>query len=153
MEFTKTGTERYNPYDFWLIDSERNWAVIPAGTIDGFGVDIPICLQAGSSKWGKSHIEKRHGHWLTQRNKTVCELLHTKLGQPGAFYSSEEGNKIKLIMRVAPDALIVLRHIEKRDEEFFTVTTMYQIPRHIDGSEIGRYFSSFRESPIDNKQE
>ena len=144
MEFTKTGTERHNPYDFWLVDDERDWAVIPSGTIAGFNVDIPICLQAGTSKWGKSHIEKRHGYWLKQRKKTVCELLDTKLSQPGAFYSSEEGSKIKLVMRVAPDALIVLRLIEKRDEEFFTVTTMYQVPREIDGSEIGRYFSSFR---------
>lgn len=145
MEFTKAGTERHNLYDFWLVDAKKDWAIIPSGTIRGLNTDMPIRLQAGTFKWGKSHIEKKHGYWLKQQGKSVCELLHAKLGQPGAFYSSEEDDKVKLVMRVAPDALIILRQIETRYEEFFTVTTMYQVPRHIDGSEVGRYFSSFRE--------
>lgn len=150
MEFTKTGTERHNIFDFWLVDNKKDWAIIPSGTIRGISIDMPIRLQTGKVSWGKTHIEKRHGNELKQIKMTVCELLHKKLGQPGSFYSSEEENKIKLVMRLAPDTLVILRHIETRYEEFFTVTTMYRIPRSIDGSEVGRYFSSFRESPTDN---
>ena len=153
MEFTKTGTERSNLFDFWLVDNRKDWAIIPSGTIRGLSVDMPIRLQTGEFSWGKTHIEKKHGYELKQLGMTVFELLYKKLGQPGSFYSSEEENKIKLVMRLAPDTLVILRQIETRHEEFFTVTTMYRIPRSIDGSEIGRYFSSFRESPIDNKQE
>ena len=79
------------------------------------------------------------------QNKNVCELLHEKLGQPGHFFSSEESSKVKLVMRLAPDALLILRHVENKTlGDFLTVTTMYQVPRHIDGAGIGRYLSDYR---------
>ncbi|HPE60586.1 MAG TPA: hypothetical protein PLB10_09630 [Thiolinea sp.] len=143
MEFTSTGNNHH--FDFWMVNKQRYWAVIPPETIHGFSSELPICLQSGTASWGKKHIEHRHKHWLEKQQKTVCELLYEKLGQPGSFFSSEEANKVKLVMRLAPDSLLILRHVENRTYgDFLTVTTMYQVPRHIDGTGIGRYVSEYR---------
>ena len=150
MDITSEG--RGNPYDFWLWSQQRDWAVIPAGTIRGFNEDLPIRLQTGTFSWGKVHIERRHGHWLNRLNRSLFELLHEKLGQPGQFYSTEEDSKIKIAMRLAPDALLVLRYIDnRRYGAFLTVTTMYQLNHAIDGENLGRYLSEFR--ALDNTEE
>ncbi|GAA6167065.1 hypothetical protein [Sessilibacter corallicola] len=131
--------------DFWLINGQRDWATVPDGKINGFNGDLPIRLQVGNFGWGKKHIEKRHGHWLAKLGRTLAEVLHEKLGQPGQIYSTEENDKIKIMMRLSPDALLVLRHVRHREYgDFFTVVTLYKQTGHIDGESIGRYDSSFR---------
>lgn len=143
MDVTSTG--RGNQYDFWLLSQQKDWAVIPSGVVKGFDEDLPIRLQTGNVTWGKVHIERRHGHWLQRLDRSLFQLLYEKLGQPGQFYSTEEDNKIKIAMRLAPDALLVLRYIHnQRYGPFFTVTTLYQLSHAIDGQNIGRYLSEFR---------
>ena len=147
MEFTSTGNNHH--FDFWMVNGQTHWARLPPNTIQGFSCELPICLQTGTASWGKTHIERKHKHWLETQSKNACELLYEKLGQPGHFFSSEESSKVKLVMRLAPDALLILRHVENKTlGDFLTVTTMYQVPRHIDGSGIGRYLSNYRTNLI-----
>lgn len=142
MEFSSTGDHHR---DFWMVNNQQHWAIIPDGTLAGFTGDLPICLQTGTPGWGKIHIERNHGGWLQRQGTTVCDLLYKKLGQPGTFYSTEEDNKLKLVMRLSPDALLAFRHIRHYHlGDFLTIITMYRVPRHIDGSEIGRYLSEYR---------
>ncbi|MGR4991337.1 hypothetical protein ACPV3U_17335 [Vibrio rotiferianus] len=139
--FTTTGDK---PFDFWLINNSKDWAVIPAGTIKGFDEDLPIRLQVGNKGFGQKHIEFRHSHWLKKITKTVQEALATKLGQSGSIYTTEEDNKLKIMMRVSPDSLLVIRHVSNRQGNFFTVVSLYYKNERVDGDYVGRYESKFK---------
>ncbi|MCP4702650.1 MAG: hypothetical protein GY862_38185 [Gammaproteobacteria bacterium] len=140
-EFEPSGSRKR---DCWLVNDSIDWAVIPSGTIDGFCQDMPVRLQIGDPSWGQRHIENKHGHWLRKLGKSVAEVLYIKLGQPGQIYSTEQGNKIKIIMRINPDSLLILRHAHQKNTNFFTVTSLYKYNGHLDGENIGRYLSRFR---------
>lgn len=139
--FTKTGD---TPFDYWLINSNRDWAVIPAGTIEGFDEDLPIRLQVGDKGFGQKHIEFRHGHWLKKIKKTVQEALSTKLGQSGNIFTTEEDNKLKIMMRVSPDSLLIIRYVPNKQGNFFTVVSLYYKNERVDGDHVGRYESRFK---------
>ncbi|GLS83258.1 hypothetical protein [Paraferrimonas haliotis] len=139
--FTVTGN---NKYDYWLVNGRRDWAVIPSGTITGFDEDLPIRLQVGHAGFGQIHIEKRHRHWLRKINKSLQEVLALKLAQPGTIYSTEEDRKIKIAMRLSPDALLILRLTPHRYGNFLTVVSLYIRNGKLDGDILGRYCSSFK---------
>ena len=138
--FSTTGGHKF---DYWLINSKKDWAVIPANTIEGFDRDIPIRLQKGTKSFGQEHIHIKHGRWLHKHKLSLTELLSLKLAQPGIFYSTKHENKIKLMMRLTPDTLIVLRY-EKSDGGFFTIVTMYKKRGSVKGHKIGLYHPDFK---------
>jgi len=153
------GREGNEKFDFWLINGIKNFAIIPANTIKDIKSDIPvhnnipIRLQVGNKMFGEQHIIDKHSHWIndlvkknyivSQENK-VAELVWLKLGQNGAIYSTETSKKIKIMMRISPDALMVLHYTQANHEIFFTIATLYKATSPIDGTPIGRYLSSFR---------
>lgn len=118
--FTQGGPNRF---DFWLIDGQREFARIPAGTIPGIDVTAPICLQTGTPAFGYTHIRNKHLNWLMLNHPEGCvaTILHRKLSQNGVFHQ-RDGKHI-IAMRMSPSALIVLRWQDKQN--FYSVTSMY----------------------------
>lgn len=133
--FTVAGNKKY---DFWLLDGQRNFATIPAGTFDGLDQAMPICLQNGDKWFGMRHIQQRHNHWVIKQEPSGCAatLLHRKLSQSGKMHVGDE-DKFLIAMRLAPEAVVILKHIPRL--EFLSVVTMYFRQGPIDGEEIGRY--------------
>lgn len=133
--FTQAGTKEY---DFWLLDGQPNFSVIPANTIKEIEGPLPIRLQHGNRFYGSQHILKKHGKWVTKSEPTGCvaTLLHRKLSQPGKLHVAEDG-KHALAMQVAPAAFIVLRR--PANQHFLTVVTMYFRQSPADGEILGRY--------------
>lgn len=123
--------------NFWLIDGQPNFAVIPAGTLDRFATDMPIRLPDGNSKYGAVHILKGHGHWIFKQQKHHCvaTLVHRKLSQPGRIYTAETPDKLTLMMRLAPEAFMVLRVMS----DCLSITTLYLKQRPAEGVEIAKY--------------
>lgn len=142
MVFSQTGSKKR---DFWLIDGQKDWAIIPNGTINGFNQDLPVRLQVGDLSWGQKHIDNKHRHWLEKLNKSLADTLYLKLGQSGQIYSTEDDCKIKIMMYINPGALLVLRHVQDdKDGDFFTVVTLYKQNKRLDGESLGRYLYTFR---------
>ncbi|MNO64850.1 hypothetical protein D3C76_555870 [compost metagenome] len=122
---------------FWLINGSPDFAVIPAGTLPGFDVDMPIRLPVGDNKFGAAHILNKHYHWVMKAQPSGCvaTLVHRKLSQPGRIFTTDSSDKLALVMRVAPDAFMVLKKIP----DFFSITTLYVRPRQTEGVELARY--------------
>lgn len=122
---------------FWLIDGQPNFAVIPAGTLDRFTEDMPIRLPDGDTKYGAMHISKKHGHWILKQQKHGCvaTLVHRKLSQPGRIHTAESTDKLTLMMRLAPEAFMVLKIMNG----FFSITTLYLKQKPAEGVEIAKY--------------
>jgi len=122
---------------FWLIDGQPNFAIIPAGTINGFAKDMPIRLPDGDTKYGAMHISKKHGNWIFKQQKHGCvaTLVHRKLSQPGRIHTTESTNKLSLMMRLAPEAFMVLKVMP----DCLSITTLYLKQKPTDGVEIAKY--------------
>ncbi len=142
-EFSKEGDDRFT---FWTVNASKDWAIIPANTLKGFPEERPIRLQVGTKTWGQTHIEFRHSMWLKKIDKTVQEALFLKLAQSGSVYSTEDDNKIKIMMRIAPDSLLVLRLVNNKHGDFLTVVSLYYKNERVDGDALGRYKSTFQTS-------
>lgn len=125
-------------YDFWLLDGQPDFATIPSGVFDGLERDMPIRLQNGDQRFGMTHIRQRHNHWVLRQEPTGCAatLLHRKLSQSGKMHA-ERGSKYLIAMRLAPEAVVILKPIHAQG--FLSVVTMYFRQGPIDGAEVGRY--------------
>lgn len=128
-------------YDFWTHQGGREFGLVPAGILDT-DVDTPICLQRGNSSFGETHVQLQHGSWVAKHANSVADLVWKKCRQSGQIFSTEEAGKVKIAMRITPDALLVLRYIRSRTDAFFTVVTLYPVPSHLDGARLGRYVDS-----------
>lgn len=144
--FTKEGDKWFH---HWLINGQRDFALIPAGVMRGFDVDLPVRLQNGNPySFGYTHIEKRM-KWVKSISEGIPELIYAKLGQSGQVWSTELESKIKIVMQLAPEAMLVLTEQDRTrqgGDRYLSVTTIYN-PRgsaHLDGELIGRYQSEFR---------
>jgi hypothetical protein len=134
---------------FWLINGHPDFSIIPAGVLADFPADTPIRLPAGDKKYGAIHIGDKHGHWVKkhQPNGCVATLVHRKLSQPGKIFTTESSDKLSLMMRLAPEAFMVLKVMDG----FFSVTTLYLKNRSIDDQELGRYSGEWavsRQKPV-----
>jgi len=120
-----------------LIDGQPNFAVIPAGTLDRFDKDMPIRLPKGDTKYGAMHISKKHGHWIIKQQKDGCvaTLVHRKLSQVGRIHTTETNDKLTLMMRLAPEAFMVLKIMT----DCLSITTLYLKQKPTDGVEIAKY--------------
>jgi len=147
--FSLQGNRKFN---FWLVDGNKNFAMIPANTIVDVNHDTAIRLQVGDRFFGEKHIIDRHDHWINSLIKkgiieqinSVASLVWLKLGQRGNIYSTESTDKMKIVMNISPDALMVLKYIDTGNDKFFTVLTLYKTTSYIDGEKIGTYLPRFR---------
>jgi hypothetical protein len=148
-QFSLQGNKRF---DFWLVEGNRDFAIIPANTIADIDRDIAIRLQVGDRFFGERHVIDRHKLWvnlLIERRmiepvNSVASLVWLKLGQRGNIFSTESTDKIKIVMSISPDALMVLKYIDTGNDKFFTVLTLYKTTSRIDGMKIGTYLPRFR---------
>ena len=133
-QYREQGVDKYA---FWQVNGSPIFGMMPPGIIAGVDVAEPIYLQRGNALWGATHIEKRHQAWLTKNNHSVASMVYLKLRQQGDVYSAEEPEKSKILMRVNPSALLLLRHSL---DGYFSVTSMYFKNEALDGLFLGKYF-------------
>jgi hypothetical protein len=134
-EFTQTGT---HASDLWLVDGSPDFAIFPSGTIESITEDTPIHLKVGTPAYGAIHIQKRE-RWYKQHGfESAAAFVYFKLSHSGPIYTTEVETKIKIMMRLNPNALLVLEHFT-RGRPHFSVTTIYQSSSPLDGEFIGRY--------------
>ncbi|MEQ1556627.1 MAG: hypothetical protein ABL915_07495 [Gallionella sp.] len=134
--FTTTGN-KHN--DLWLVNGSPEFAIFPAGLVDGVESETPIYLKVGNLSYGETHIRSKHFHWVKKQNfQSVAELVYFKLEQPGLVYCTETDSKLKIMMRLNPSAMLVLQ-LYHHPHLHFSVTTIYQHQSALDGEKLGRY--------------
>ena len=133
-------TEGSKKDDLWLVDGSPNFAIFPGGIIESISSDAPILLKVGNQAFGETHIRTKHAQWLAKHQRTVAEMVHFKLGQPGQIYCTENGSKFKINLGIAPSALLVLNFLSHEQiGPHFSVTTLYYHQQRLDGMPLGRY--------------
>lgn len=147
MAFIATGPTKD---DYWLVNGSKEFSILPANTITGWDIDLPIRLHVGNVAYGQIHMQK-HVYQIKDRLKrSIPELVYYKLGQGATIYNTEKSMKIKLKFGLAPDALIVMerRYMWLDDgnkDEYLSMTTIYPAGRPLDGEPIGRYDGSINQ--------
>lgn len=126
-----------NAHDHWTIDGDIAFGMTPGGSTPITARDAPICLHRGDKEWGETHINARHGHWLARLGMSAPALVWQKCQQSGTIYGAETPSKLTISMQIAPSALMVLRFV--RQKGFFTVVTLYNRNRAVDGARLGCY--------------
>lgn len=134
--FTQTGPDEN---DLWLVDGQQEFATFPANVIECVPEPLPIFLKVGNSLFGAKHISLRHGHWVKRHCNSVQELVYLKLGQSGSIFSSEQDSKLKICLRLNPDALLVLNLFDRVEVPHFSVTSIYAMPSTLDGMRLGKF--------------
>lgn len=135
--------------DYWLVDGHKDFSILPANTITGWDIDLPIRLHVGNVAFGQIHMQK-HVYELKDRMKrSIPELVYYKLGQGADIYNTENSRKIKLKFGLTPNALICMerRFLELgggKIDEYLSMVTIYPPRGQLDGHSIGRYDSSFQ---------
>ena len=132
-DFTCTGS-RWN--DWWLVDGSPDFAMCPGGMLEWVPDPLPIRLHVGDLSWGELHIGHKHKVWVNRQKMSVAALVYHKLNQHGSLYTTEADTKFKISLRLAPDALCVLRY-EKA--AYWSVVTLYSHPQRLDGTRLGKY--------------
>lgn len=131
---------KHPKYDFYSVNDTIDFAYMPI--IEGItDKTIPIRLQRGDSSFGSTHIDYKHKAWLQKNKTTAPEMVWIKLQQSGFIYTTEEDDKLKVVMRMPPAALVVLRFIEAR-EPFFSIVSVYFREGQLDGTKLGIYPST-----------
>lgn len=140
MTFTVQGTKYFH---FWERKGNIDLSIIPKGTIREVDIDLPIRLQVGNPSFGYQHIEKKHSRHFG--DLSTHEFIYNKLGQSGTIYTTEEESKLKILLRVSPSSLLVLRMVDHNSLGWFlTIVSIYPKEGRVDGKEIGRYISDYR---------
>lgn len=131
--FTVTGTHKK---DYYLLNGSPDFAVIPAGTVAGISIPMPIRLPYGDSLFGAQHILARHERWVLENESTGCvaTLVWKKLSQRGSIFVEQE-TKLNLSLKINPSALLILKQLDG----FYSVTTLYYHQRPAKGQLIGTY--------------
>jgi hypothetical protein len=147
MAFIATGPTED---DYWLVNGSKEFSILPANTITGWDIDLPIRLHVGNVAYGQIHMQK-HVYQIKDRLKrSIPELVHYKLGQGATIYNTEKSTKIKLKFGLVPGALIVMerRYMwldDGKKDEYLSMTTIYPPWRPLDGEPIGRYDGSMNQ--------
>lgn len=124
--------------DRWRVDGDQNFAWFPENLLPQVQVSIPIRLHIGNASFGQVHIEKRHGHWLRRLNTTATLLVWQQLQKTGLVYASDKAGALKLNFCMSPQSLMVLE-LREKPEPYFSVVTLYEYQRRVDGQYLGRY--------------
>lgn len=146
-KFTIKGDEK-DPYSFWSINGNENFATIPGDTINGIPHDMPIRLQVGNQVFGATHVNIRHGVWVKKCLKHYSEddprlvpaLLHKKLNQAGQIYLTKDEH-FSIVLSLTPNTSLFLRKIE----DYLSVTTFYHKQNSPDQFWLpqGKYLSTY----------
>lgn len=115
---------------------------MPGGILPGIADPLPIKLQVGTSRWGATHIQQKHGAWLIANNHSAASMVHLKLSQSGTVYTAEEEDKSKIRLTLIPSAILILKYIP--NENFLSITSVYFKNSAPDGDELGRYKGNTR---------
>jgi len=134
--FTQTGSA---VDDYWLVDGQKDFAIIQVEAVPFLPQPLPIWLKVGNAVFGATHILQRHGKWALSHAPSVPELVHKKLGQSGTVYTTEHESKLKICIRISPEALMVLNLFDRVPVPHFSVTSLYAMPRSVDGERVGKY--------------
>ena len=150
--FIPTGT---TVDDYWLVDGSKDFSFLPANTLTGWTIDLPIRLHVGNISFGQIHMQKHLYQFNDRQKRNVPELIHYKLGQGADIYGAETKVKIKFKCGLAPNALITLerRYTKLGDgaiDEYLSLVTFYPPRIPPDGMKIGRYDSSFQRQAVAN---
>jgi len=136
QQFIAQGDHHNN---LWLVDNTPVFATFPGGIVDNIPQDTPIYLKVGNKAFGAKHIEEKHARWLEKQGfSTAHELVYFKLKQAGSVYCTESETKIKIMMRLRPEAILVMEFFE-RPHPHLSITTIYYHQGALDGEIIGRY--------------
>lgn len=142
--FTTTGSDED---DFWLVDGNPDFAILPGNACENFSMDLPIRLHVGNGAFGELHIRKHLRDINDRQRRQPPELVYVKLGQGGEIYNTESDEKIKIPQSFNPRALMILRYrylwVNHKKFEYLSVVSLYSWDL-IDGKPIGRYRSTFR---------
>jgi hypothetical protein len=140
-------TRKSSPYDFWTVNGSRSFGIFPANTIPEIPYDLPICLQRGNASWGSTHVERKHGHWLSKHKMNVGQMVWSKCQQIGSVYTTEDADKSKVSLAIFPAALLLLRFVTG-DSPYFRIVTIYEHPKEsLDGTIVGRFVGTKRDGP------
>ena len=134
--FTQTGS---TVDDFWLVDGQKDFAIVQVEAVPFLLQPLPIWLKVGNAVFGATHILQRHGKWALSHATSVPELVHKKLGQSGSVYTTEQDSKLKICIRISPEALVILNLFDRVRIPHFSVTSIYAMPRSFDGERLGKY--------------
>ncbi len=133
--------------DYWLVNGSRDFSLLPANTITGWNIDLPIRLHVGNVAFGQIHMQKHLREFKDRLNRTIPELIYYKLGQGGTIYNTEKDIKFKIKFGLAPDALVLMerRYVKlgagERDE-YLSLVSFFPSRSRLDGTPVGRYDSN-----------
>jgi hypothetical protein len=126
-------------HDFWLVDGQKDFAIVQVEAVPFLSQPLPVWLKVGNAVFGSNHILQRHGKWALSHATSVPELVYKKLGQPGTIYTTEQDSKLKICIRISPEALLVLNLFDRVPVPHLSVTSLYAMPRSVDGERLGKY--------------
>lgn len=117
--------------DYWLVDGRNNFSILPANTINGWTIDLPIRLHIGRKEsFGQLHMEKHRQEFQGSQKRSIAELLWGRLGEGGLIFDTDKINKKKIQFKQKTAALIF---IERRfrnlpnglRDEYLSMVTFY----------------------------
>ncbi|MFA0238040.1 MULTISPECIES: hypothetical protein [Vibrio] len=141
--FTPQGTHKN---DYIEVDGEIDWAIIPAHTLPGQKVDMPIRLRVGDQDFGEKHIYHGHADWLTKIKRSASELVWEKLSLQGGKFFKGKKKRHNLYVNLTPHCLIVLERQQDRatNTHFYSIVTMYQHRPQRHDKALADYSSTFK---------
>jgi hypothetical protein len=135
--------------DYWFVNGSKDFSILPANTITGWDIDLPIRLHVGTVFFGQIHMQKHVYDLKDRMRRAIPELVYYKLSQGAAIYTTETDLKIKLKFGLTPNALICMERRYwnlgggKRDE-YLSMVTIYPPRGQLDGEPLGRYEGSYQ---------
>lgn len=128
VSFTSSGD---TADDFWLADGSRNFSILPANTITGWTIDLPLRLHIGVKEaYGRLHMEKHLIQFHDRWSRSIPELIYHKLGHSAAIFTTDKQTKMKLQFGTTFKAiLIVERRYKDLDDgtrdEYLSMVSFY----------------------------
>ena len=144
--FSQEGTDRDS---CWLINGQKNFAILQPSVITGIDVPLPIRLLVGyqpqdqGKGFGSTHIMASHGEWVKKVSPdgTVAALVHQKLSQSGEIHRSRKRG-VNLALTLLPSTLMILQLVNwqsRSKKPYLSVVTLYPKDRFNAEDRIGRY--------------
>jgi hypothetical protein len=80
--------------DYWLVDGSKDFSILPANTITGWTIDLPIRMHVGRyESHGHIHMERHRDQFRDRMKRTIPELVHYKLGHGAAIFDTDKDVK------------------------------------------------------------
>jgi hypothetical protein len=117
--------------DYWLVDGCRDFSILPANTITGWTMDLPIRLHVGvAESYGRLHMEKHLDQFRDRWKRSIPELIYYKLGHGASIFNTDKPIKKKLQFGTTPKAFLFLeKRFKKLDgdarDEYLSLVSFY----------------------------